>query len=168
MKQRSEKGDQNKPQPLARIEKQLPAVRISKDPTLFKKVVRSLSQIDLINEIMKQDNQITSLFKRSREDHSLIIDEICLLILDLQKFFNTKIKLDEDQILDLSEMIVAEYQYLSIFDIAFCFKEGKFGRYGKVYDRLDGGILLGWIKEWDNKRMSLIIQRREEEHSRNK
>ena len=117
---------------------------------------------------MKEENVLTSLNKRSREDHSLIIDEICLLILDLQKFFNTKIKLDEDQILDLSEMIVAEYLHLSIFDLAFCFKQGKLGRYGKIYDRLDGGILLGWIKEWENKRMELIIQRREEENSRYK
>lgn len=167
MKQRSEQGGKDN-LPAEIKQEVLPALSVSNELRAFKQQVNGLNEVKMVNEIMKTERSYPSLIKRSREDHALLIDEICLLIIDLQKFYNTKEKLSEDQILDLAEIIVGEYTNLTMLDLAFCFKQGKIGAYGKVYERIDGGVLLGWIREWDQKRMNMIIDRRESEHIQQK
>ena len=150
------------------IKEALPALRVSTSPILFKKQVSALNELKIVDLVLAEDNEQKSLILLSQEDHTLLIDEICLLIIDLQKFFDTKRSLDEDQIVEIAEMIVGEYRNLYVLDLAFCFKQGKLGKYGKVYDRLDGGIILDWVREWDKKRVEMIIDRRESEHRQHK
>lgn len=168
MKEESQKECSSKNSSLEVIKEVLPALRVSTSPILFKKQVSALNELKIVDLVLSEDNQQKSLILLSKEDHTLLIDEICLLIIDLQKFFDTKRSMDEEQIVEIAEMIVGEYRNLYVLDLAFCFKQGKLGKYGKVYDRLDGGIILDWVREWDKKRVEMIIDRRESEHRQHK
>ncbi len=168
MKEESQKECSSKNSSLEVIKEVFPALRVSTSPILFKKQVSALNELKIVDLVLAENNQQKSLILLSKEDHTLLIDEICLLIIDLQKFFDTKRSMDEEQILEIAEMIVGEYRNLYVLDLAFCFKQGKLGKYGKVYDRLDGGIILDWVREWDKKRVEMIIDRRESEHSSTK
>jgi len=168
LKEESQKECSSKNSSLEVIKEVLPALRVSSSPILFKKQVSALNELKIVDMVLAEDNQQKSLILLSKENHTLLIDEICLLIIDLQKFFDTKRSMDEEQIVEIAEMIVGEYRNLYVLDLAFCFKQGKLGKYGKVYDRLDGGIILDWVREWDNKRVNMIIDRRESEHRQHK
>ena len=156
MKTRSEQGNKES-RSLKIIEKDLVPSSPVGSPDLFKKQILLLNERQMLNEIMKEDREIQSISRIRKEDPERALDEISLLIIDLQKFFDTKRKLGEDQIYETSALILSEYSWLTLYEIAFCFKEGKLGKYGKVYDRLDGSIILEWLKAWDQRRTELVV-----------
>ena len=160
MKIRSEKGN-NQSKDLRIIETSLvpcsPAIR----PDLFKKQILMLNESKLITEIMSDHREIKSIVRISREDPELILDEISLLIIGVQNFLDTKRKMDENGIVEVAGLILSEYPFLTLYEIAFCFKHGKIGKYGKIYDRLDGGILMEWIQKWDQRRTDLVVSEQE-------
>ena len=97
-----------------------------------------------------------------------IADEIVLIMLEFQNFYNVKTKLDEYQLYDIAFMIMEEYRHLNLLDIGILFKYAKLGKYGKVYDRIDGGMVLEWVKQYEMDRTNMIITKRENEHAQTK
>ena len=90
LREESQKDSSTKNSSMEVIKEALPALRVSSSPILFKKQVSSLNELKIVDMVLAEDNQQKSLILLSKEDHTLLIDEICLLIIDLQKFFDTK------------------------------------------------------------------------------
>ena len=55
-----------------------------------------------------------------------------------------------------------------MYDLGLCFKMAKLGRFGKVYERLDGGVVMDWIAQYDKQRDKSILRNAEDEHNRTK
>jgi len=98
LKEESQKECSSKNSSLEVIKEVFPALRVSSSPILFKKQVSALNELKIVDLVLAENNQQKSLILLSKEDHALLIDEICLLIIDLQKFFDTKRSMDEEQI----------------------------------------------------------------------
>lgn len=60
------------------------------------------------------------------------------------------------QIAVVTDMILEKFWYLRIEEIKSCFREKMFS--AKIYDRLDGNIILGWLREYDLERDKLMEQ----------
>lgn len=85
-------------------------------------------------------------------------------IYDTIAFFNLGKNMNETQVLETSLLIIEKYPFLGIQDIYFIFREAKTLKYGKLYDRLDGQIILEWFKmHWDE-RLSAAENLSEQEH----
>ena len=122
-----------------------------------------------MNELVKMENMPSSLLKLSTSGNpEHVADEVVLIMLEFQNFYNVKSKLDEFQLYDIAYMIMEEYRHLNLLDIGILFKYAKLGRYGKVYDRIDGGMVLEWVSQYERNRCEMIISNRESEHSQTK
>lgn len=57
-----------------------------------------------------------------------------------------------DQVRQTADMILEDYSHFKPEDFKLCFSRAKKGHYGKLYDRLDGQIIMGWLMDYDNER----------------
>ena len=64
----------------------------------------------------------------------------------------------ETQIAQTVDMIIEDYYYLNIEDFKLCFSDAKKGRFGKVYDRIDGNVIYERIEQYAKNRMEKAIQ----------
>ena len=78
---------------------------------------------------------------------------LCKIIKNTAKFFNVGGAINDQQIQETAVLILDSYYYLNIKDFVLCFKMAKQGKFGKLFDRLDGAIVLGWIEEYKELRL---------------
>ena len=55
-------------------------------------------------------------------------------------------------------LIVDSFHALTIADINLIFKNAKMGKYGKIYDRLDGQLILSWFDKHFNERCAAAAE----------
>ena len=80
-------------------------------------------------------------------------DVVCAIIerllAGLALSLNVGKNLEPYQLAPLSVKIYAKYYYLSFDEIMYVFDKGSSGQYGKIYDRIDEEIILGWLSNYD-------------------
>lgn len=54
-----------------------------------------------------------------------------------------------------ADLIIDDYSHLQIDDIKLCLRNAMKGKYGPVYNRIDGSVVLGWFKAYNRERCSL-------------
>ena len=129
--------------------------------------VLNLDETSIAHIILKHKPK--SLQKIAKEQgNDKAIDQISILIIEVLEWFNVKNTMSDTQILEVSFMIYNEFKRFNLYDIGLCFKRGKTGKYGKVYDRIDGGILFEWLTRYDIDRTGNIITIREQENALHK
>lgn len=74
------------------------------------------------------------------------------LLKSAAKFVNVGKGMNEWQIAETARMIASEYYYLTVADLKVCFRNGISGKYGQLFDRLDGQIVLNWLITYDAER----------------
>lgn len=130
----------------------------------FKRKVRNLNLITIIDEL----EHTPSINKLSRINKEGLLDEVVLLLIQTDKFFNVKNGLTEDALYDIADLIMSEYKHYTMLDLGLCFKMAKIGRFGKVYERLDGGVVMDWMCQYEIQRDKAIIRNAQDEHNRTK
>ena len=159
----SEKSTSN----LASVVSNFQEVSILQNARSFKMQVLNLDETSLAHIILKHKPK--SLQKISKEQgNDKAIDQISILIIEVLEWFNVKNTMSDSQILEVSFMIYNDFKRFNLYDIGLCFKRGKTGKYGKVYDRIDGGILFEWLTRYDIDRTGNIITIREQENALHK
>lgn len=91
---------------------------------------------------------------------------LVLLVVEVTNFFNVGKTMNDIQVAATCDLIIDTYSYLKLDDFKLCFKKGMLGEYGKIYDRMDGAVILGWIREYNLCRDEAAI-RDEETKKRN-
>lgn len=81
---------------------------------------------------------------------------IVLAVSEVVLFFNVGKNMNATQIALVTDMILEKFWYLRVEEIKSCFREKMFS--AKIYDRLDGNIILGWLREYDLERDRLMEQ----------
>lgn len=76
-----------------------------------------------------------------------------IMINDLLDFFSTGKTMGERQMVTTIRMIVDDFYYFNIEDFKLCFDNAKRGKYGKIYDRVDGNIIFEWLKKYSEERV---------------
>lgn len=70
---------------------------------------------------------------------------ITRLIENTAAFYNVNGNLTPSQLVQIAQMITEQYGGENIQDIVLAFKDARMGRFGKVYGRIDGEVIMGWI-----------------------
>lgn len=83
---------------------------------------------------------------------------LVFLINDISEFLNIKDTLNPNQILSTIDLILEEYGYMKPEDFKLCFNQAKKGFYGTVYNRIDGQVILTWLKEYAIGRVEFFEQ----------
>ena len=75
---------------------------------------------------------------------------ISIAISEVVQFFNVGKIMNDVQVAITAELIIDRFYYLKLEEIKYCFQRAMCS--GKVYDRLDGNIIIGWLNEYDSER----------------
>jgi hypothetical protein len=73
-------------------------------------------------------------------------------IVNLREFINVGKKMSDQQTQETAMLIIENYPSLKISDINLIFKRAKLGKFGSMYDRLDGQLVLSWFDAYFNER----------------
>lgn len=77
---------------------------------------------------------------------------LVLLVNDTLDFFNVPETMNAKQVALTVDLIIDTYPYMQVDDIALCFRNAMKGNYGRIYNRIDGQIILGWLREYNKER----------------
>jgi hypothetical protein len=75
------------------------------------------------------------------------------VVLTFAASFNLTNNFREDQIQDFVNDIFEFYPHLTVRDIKFFLKQVKAGNFGQIYNRLDGPLLFGYLKVYNDLRI---------------
>lgn len=88
---------------------------------------------------------------------SIAICEVC-------DFFNVGKNMNDVQIALTVDLIIERFWHLKIEEIKHCFRRAIMCE--KLFDRLDGNIILGWLKAYEAERTEAAISLSEQEDAR--
>ena len=78
-----------------------------------------------------------------------------LLIDDLLDFFSVSRTIGERQMAVTIKMIADDFYYFNTEDFKLCFDNAKRGKYGKIYDRIDGNVIYEWLQKYSQERIGI-------------
>jgi hypothetical protein len=102
------------------------------------------------------------------QSEALAIGILCKLIGDTCDFFNVGGNMTDIQIQQTAIMIIDSYHWFNIYDFTLCFKNAKVGKYGKLYDRLDGAVILQWLEAYNQERLGAAQLHTQQENRKQK
>lgn len=93
---------------------------------------------------------------------------VSLALCDLCDFFNVGKNMDDRQIAATADLIIDRFWYFKVEELKFCFRQAKIK--AKLYDRLDGNIIMQWLEDYDVERTNIAaeISRNREAEQMNK
>ena len=123
---------------------------------LLMHILAEISEIENRLAIVPKAYSIGILCKKNPEK---LDDNIVLILNDLRLFFQVDNMISTDGLYSLCGIITSEYKHLTLEEIAMCMNNAKLGNYGKLYNRLDGAIILGWLKQYTAEKQLRIDDR---------
>lgn len=89
---------------------------------------------------------------------------VAYLLTETLEFFNAKEQMSDRQVALTVDFIIEEYPYMQTDDLALCFRNAMKGKYGKLYNRIDGQIIMGWLRDYNRERCAAADQQSYNEH----
>lgn len=89
---------------------------------------------------------------------------LTIILIDLIEYFNVGKTMGEQQVVQTVKLIIDEYHYLKPEDFRLCFDNAKKGKYGKVFDRIDGAVIFEWLNQHVNNRFEFFENKSIQEH----
>lgn len=86
-----------------------------------------------------------------------------IAICEVCDFFNVGKNMNDTQIAATVDLIIESYWHLKLEEIKYCFRRAM--RQEKLFDRLDGNIIMGWIQNYDNERTEEAMRISEQQES---
>jgi hypothetical protein len=80
---------------------------------------------------------------------------ILLALTELADFFNVGKNLSQAQLSLTADLIIERFYYFKLEDIKLCFHRAMANE--QVFDRLDGNIIMRWLREYDKSRTELAM-----------
>lgn len=77
-----------------------------------------------------------------------------MILSEVADFFNVGKNFSKTQIAMTTDLIIEHYPHFTLADFKYCFRQNMAS--GKLFDRLDGNIICGWLNEYDVQRNTLL------------
>lgn len=154
------------------------AIRPSQDKRTFLRAASRVSIEGLSRAIVHEHlelKNITTTINEAVEAGATISDaeedimiDLCVLIEDFQLFLNVTPdnRLTKQGMRDVASFMVDKMGGLSLFELAHVLSDAKIGKYGKVYNRIDGNVLCGYVTAYQEQKQKIVIRERQEYHER--
>jgi len=123
----------------------------------FRLDVLKMNDKNLVSFIL--DTKPVSIYKLHKKEQEKTTDIIMLMLIQFQDFYNCKTKMDKIQLLETANIIIQQFRHFNYYDIGYALKQAKMNH--KIYDRVDGGMILEYLTLHDITRTGLIVTERE-------
>tara|TARA_R110001632_G_scaffold87778_8_gene190571 strand:+ start:2578 stop:3102 length:525 start_codon:yes stop_codon:yes gene_type:complete len=127
----------------------------------FKMDVLKMKMPDLVDFVL--ESKPVSIFKSYTENEEKTADIIMLMLIQFQDFYNCKSKMDKPQLLETAYIIIQQFRHFNYYDIGIALRDAKMRE--KIYDRVDGGMILEFLTYHDINRTGMIVTKREQQKS---
>lgn len=87
-----------------------------------------------------------------------------IIISDLVEFFNVGKRMNDIQVAQTADLVIDNYSWFNIEDFKLCFNYAKSGKFGNLYDRIDGQVIMNWLAMYDDIRTAKIREDNDIEH----
>jgi hypothetical protein len=95
-------------------------------------------------------------------------DKLCVLvemwILDINEYFNLSHKMNERQIKETARYLIDDFYHFKVVDVNYIFTQAKKGKYGVMYNTIDGSKIYSWFENHNNERANLCYDEKLREH----
>ena len=92
---------------------------------------------------------------------------VVYLLADALEFFNASETISDTQVATTADLIIEEYPYMKLDDLKLCFKNAMKMKYSKIYNRIDGQVIMSWLKEYNKERCTIADNQSWNEHKAN-
>ena len=75
---------------------------------------------------------------------------LAAMVIKQAAFFNVGGNINDEQAKETAYLLLEMYPHYNIKDFTFCFTMAKKGEFGALYDRLDGNVVLDWVKKYES------------------
>tara|TARA_R110000787_G_scaffold184562_2_gene296468 strand:- start:279 stop:725 length:447 start_codon:yes stop_codon:yes gene_type:complete len=123
--------------------------------------VLKMKMPDLVDFVL--ESKPVSIFKSYTENEEKTADIIMLMLIQFQDFYNCKSKMDKPQLLETAYIIIQQFRHFNYYDIGIALRDAKMRE--KIYDRVDGGMILEFLTYHDINRTGMIVTKREQQKS---
>jgi|TARA_R110000751_G_scaffold78796_1_gene159014 hypothetical protein len=129
----------------------------------FNRKVLKMTMDDVVKVAL--DQKPVSLYKAYKHEEEKTIDILMLMLIQFQNFYGCKSKMEKTQLEEVSYLIIQQFRHLNYYDLAMCLKLAKLNE--KIYDRIDGGMILEWLTKYEKQRTDMIVCEREKQKAQN-
>lgn len=88
---------------------------------------------------------------------------ISIAVCEVCDFFNVGKNMNDAQIALTVDLIIGRFWYFKLEEIKYCFRRAMMRE--KLFDRLDGNIIIGWLREYDAERTEEAMRISDQEAS---
>lgn len=86
------------------------------------------------------------------------------MLADALEFFNATETMSDIQVAMTVDLIMEEYPYFKMDDLKLCFKNAMKMKYGRIYNRIDGQVIMSWLREYNKERCAAADAQSWNEH----
>lgn len=131
--------------------------------------VEKYTKPDALVKIQKQVSKIKTIYDLVRIKDPDIVSEnnkivVIQMLIDLNQFASVSRKMSSDQIAETVNMLLDEYPRLSLQEYQVFFNRIKSGKFGQLYDSLDGIKIMVFMKEYYTDILNAYHEFKEEKH----
>jgi hypothetical protein len=122
-----------------------------------------------VKDLIKPENNTPSLgYLKNKVNETLAISLIKAHLLELSDYLNLTRGMTGAQIDITAEMILDEFPLIKIADMIYIFKQAKMGKFGALFEGLDGAKILSWFRQVFEERLNAGEYVSDREHENKK
>jgi predicted GIY-YIG superfamily endonuclease len=138
-------------------------------PTEKAKIIESLNaRVEQLEKRISETIYLPMLIDLRRENEEELLDTLKLMVADVVRFHKTTDKIDASQATETAFMIMDTFKGLTIEDVALCFYSAKSGKFGEVYNRIDGPVIMNWLHAYQDKLRAVGMEQELKRHIQSK
>ena len=81
---------------------------------------------------------------------------LAILIGEVVSFFNVGKTMNDTQVAMTCDIIIDNYPEFKLEDFKLCFRNAMAIKYGKLFDRLDGSVIIEWLNKYSKERNEYV------------
>lgn len=135
-------------------------------------LMRSLANQEAISIAVAERNLSVELASKGKNLQSIVkshgmelpLSALSGIILLTTEFFaGSGTQMSPTQSIQTAALLLESYPAETIEDVMLCFKNAKQGKYGKIYNRIDGQIIFEWFRQYLDEKYEYLEQKRHQE-----
>jgi hypothetical protein len=139
------------------LEKNLDIFKVALAHKDWVNLIKTRNITDIETAVKLGTPSLSALRNYRTETYALTV--IIQLIKEVLDNLNINGSMNDSQIGFAARDILANYYFLRLSELRFCFLEGLRGSYGIIYDRIDLSVLTAWLKRYDIDRLCFLAEK---------